>query len=196
MKIKPNDLTRPDKLLMRGIKTLSSLGHNLYTDQKTQAKAKAELTFIGEKKVEKVETQLFEYNSDSYTQKENFFDFEYIAEIPQEKNYWLNFHGLHEVPIIEQIGKIMNLDRLIIRHVLDTTLRPKVELDQDHLLLNIKSIIKDAEGELKVEHMSFLMGSNYLISFQEEKGDHFSSIRHKIASGIGFVRKRTIDYLF
>ncbi len=195
MKISPNELTRPDKLLIKGIKSLSSFGHNLYTNQKTQAKAKAELTFIGEKKVDKVESQIYEYDFESYDHNDNPKDFDYLTKVHAEKKLWLNFHGLHEVSLIEQVGKILNLDRLMIRHILDTTQRPKVEVDEDHLFLSIKSILKDQEGELDVEHISFLLGKNYLISFQEEKGDHFSNIRNKITEGIGFVRKRTIDYL-
>jgi magnesium transporter len=55
----PKDLTRPDKLLFKGIKTLTGIPRSMYTEQKTKAKAKAELAFIGEKKVEKVDTQLY-----------------------------------------------------------------------------------------------------------------------------------------
>jgi magnesium transporter len=99
------------------------------------------------------------------------------------------------VPLVEKIGDMLQLDRLMIRQILDTTQRPKVEIDEQHLFLNIKAILNDEHGALLVEHMSFVMGPNYLVSFQEEKGDHFESIRHKITEGVGFIRKRSIDYL-
>jgi magnesium transporter len=195
MKVNPKDLTRPDKLLMKGIHSLSSLSRNLYTNQKAAAKAKAELTFIGRKKLEKVLNQLYEYNLESYNHKENITDFNYLKSLGTEKNYWLNFHGIHEVPTIENIGKILQLDRLMVRYILDTTQRSKVELDEGYLFLSIKSILKIEAGELNVEHLSFILGPNFLVSFQEEKADHFESIRYKIKDGVGFIRKRTIDYL-
>jgi len=145
--------------------------------------------------VEKVETQLYEYNLDNFSKDDNLENFQLLSSIPPDRNVWINFQGIHEVQKIEQIGNILELDRLIIRHILYTTQRPKVELDQNLFFMSIKSILKEKEGSLKVEHLSFLLGPNFLISFQEEKGDHFSSIRNKIVEGIGFVRKRTIDFL-
>lgn len=195
MKVNPKEFKRPDKLLLKGIHTLSSLSRNLYTDQKTEAKAKAELTFIGKKKLEKVLNQLYEYNLESYNHKENMTDFSHLKLLDADKNHWLNFHGIHEVPIIEKIGEILQLDRLMVRYILDTTQRSKVELDEGYLFLSIKSILKIEAGELNVEHLSFILGPNFLISFQEEKADHFQSIRYKIQEGVGFIRKRSIDYL-
>lgn len=193
--MKPRDLARPDKLIIKGIRTLSSPSHNLYTDQKTEAKAKAELTFIGKKKMDKIRNQLYEYNLDIQTKRENLSDFKEIVTPSRDKNYWLNFHGIHDVKLIERIGKIINLDRLTIRQILDTTQRPKVEAEDDYLFLSIKSILKEKVGELKVEQISLILGTNYVITFQEEKGDHFESIRFKIKKGVGFIRKRSSDYL-
>ncbi len=34
-----------------------------------------------------------------------------------------------------------------------------------------------------------------MISFQEERGDHFKTIRAKITEGVGFIRQRSSDYL-
>jgi magnesium transporter len=191
----PKDLTRPDKLLFKGIKTLTGIPRSMYTEQKTKAKAKAELAFIGEKKVEKVDTQLYIFTPGNYTLEENLLGFPAFQTVQSDHNAWLNFHGLHEVPLVEKIGDMLQLDRLMIRQILDTTQRPKVEIDEQHLFLNIKAILNDEHGALLVEHMSFVMGPNYLVSFQEEKGDHFESIRHKITEGVGFIRKRSIDYL-
>lgn len=195
MKVNPKEFVRPDKLLLKGIHSLSSLSRNLYTDQKAEAKAKAELTFIGKKKLEQVHNQLYAYNLDNYSKKENLTEFSNLTSLDKEKNHWLNFHGIHEVPIIEKVGEILQLDRLLVRYILDTTQRSKVELDDGYLFLSIKSILKVEAGELNVEHLSFILGQNFLISFQEEKADHFESIRYKIKEGVGFIRKRTIDYL-
>ena len=190
-----SNLPQPNKLIIKGLHTLSSFSRNLYTTQKTQAKTKAELTFIGEKKMEKVQCQLFEYNLSEYSLNEQFNDFEILKTSPENKNYWLNFHGIHDAKVIEDIGEKLNIDRLVIRQILDTTLRPKVEEDKDYLSLNIKSILKKESNKLHTEQISFVLGTNHVISFQEEKGDHFESIRYRIKENVGFIRKRTSDYL-
>ena len=48
------DFTRPDKLITLGIRTLGGIGEGFYSSQKQEARAKAELTFIGDKRVEEV----------------------------------------------------------------------------------------------------------------------------------------------
>ena len=114
--MKPSDLSRPDQLILKGIRTLSSPVGNLYTNQKTQAKAKAELTFIGKKKMDKVQNQLYAYNLDKQSKRDNLSEFEELKDPSNEKNYWLNFHGIHDVKLIERIGKIINLVTFLIPH--------------------------------------------------------------------------------
>jgi magnesium transporter len=188
-------LKRPDKLLIQGIKSLTDLSSVLYSDQKNEAKAKAELAFIGEKKMNEVESQLYEYNRDFYSKKESIVDFSFIQSLGKSNNYWLNFHGIHDVKIVENVGKLIGLDRMTIRQILDTTQRPKVEEYDDYLFFSVKSIIKNDEGELNIEQLSFVLGVNCVISFQEEAGDHFEDIRNKLAEGLGSVRKKKTDYL-
>ncbi|MEO9804752.1 MAG: magnesium/cobalt transporter CorA [Reichenbachiella sp.] len=193
--MRASELIRPDKLILKGIKSLSDLSQNLYSDKKAEAKANAELTFIGEKKMDKVHNQLYEYNVDSVIKKKQLKNFEFIKSSSESKNYWLNFHGIHEVKIVRKIGELVNLDRLTIRQILDTTQRPKVEEYDQHLFFSVKSIIKEDLGELKIEQLSFILGAHYVISFQEEIGDHFEGTRNKLLEGLGFVRKKKSDYL-
>ena len=194
MKVNPRDLARPDKIFLKSFNTLSSLSRNLYSNQKAEAKAKAELTFIGEKKMEKAQNQLYEYNLNRYSIKENLKEFKGLKSPDTGSNYWLNFHGIHDVPIIEKVSKVLDLERLTIRQILDTTQRPKLELDDKNLVLSIKSILK-GEEDLKVEQISFILSHNFAITFQEEVGDHFNSIRYKIKESVGYIRRRTSDYL-
>jgi magnesium transporter len=55
--------------------------------------------------------------------------------------------------------------------------------------------LKDDELRLKVEQLSFVMGKNFIVSFQEEVGDHFEHIRNKMREDLGLVRKRDCDFL-
>lgn len=194
--MKPSDLARPDKLIFQGIKSLTnSMSIGFYADQKTEAKANAEITFIGEKKMDNVQSQLYNYDLDNVMVQENISKFEFLKEADRNKISWLNFHGIHDAEIIQSIGNVIDLDRLTIRQILDTTQRPKVEEYDQYLFFSVKSILKGEQGRLKMEHLSFVLGSNFLISFQEEKSDHFEGIRNKLMEGLGFARKKKSDYL-
>lgn len=185
----------PEKLLKDSFKTLTSFNLNFYSRLKSDSKRRAEITFIGEKKIQEVKTQLFEYNEDQCQLSEQLTSFESLKLSEAKKVYWLNFHGIHEVGLFEQLAEVLSLDRLTIRQLVDTTQRPKVEEYDNYILFSVKSILKDEAGRLKVEQLSFILGEHYIISFQEEKGDHFDNIRSKLKDNLGRIRKRKSDYL-
>ncbi|SHK04642.1 magnesium transporter [Reichenbachiella agariperforans] len=193
--MKDFDITRPDKLLFTGLKTLVSLPLTLYTDQKTKAKETGKVAFIGKKKVEEVTVQLYQYDAKMVDKRDVEGSMDYAAAFSNQKVSWVNVYGLHDVDIIEKIGKNLKLDRITQRQILDTTLRPKVDEYDTYLFFSIKSILKDGEESLKVEQLSFVLGRDYVVSFQEEEGDHFDHIRNKIVEKLGLIRTRKADFL-
>ena len=184
-----------DKGIFQGLKSLTNLNFGFYSKLRSDAKAKAELTFIGEKKVEKVRSQLFVYNEHDVKETEQLKDFSEFEKQRIDPNVlWLNFHGLHDIKLFEALGDCIGIDRFTLRQTLDTTQRPKVEENENYLFFSVKSILAK-NGQLHVEHLSFLLGKNYVVSFQEQKGDHFDHIRKKIRENLGMLRKKGSDYL-
>jgi magnesium transporter len=49
--------------------------------------------------------------------------------------------------------------------------------------------------QIDYEQISFVLGSNFLISFQEKEGDLFDGFRGRIQQDVGKVRKKNADYL-
>ncbi len=188
-------IRRPDKILASGLKSLTQLSSGLYSHEKTRAKGLAEITFIGEKKITEVKNQRYMFDQDGYALESDFKDYASLGSWASDKTYWLNTHGLHDVNNIQEIANNTDLDRLTIRQILDTTLRPKVEEYNHYLFFSIKSILKRSESELVIENLSFVLSTNYVLSFQEQEGDHFDYIRNKIETGIGLIRKNDADYL-
>lgn len=195
-------LKNPDEVLKKSLRGLTNItgsitgiDFNFYSKIKSEAKGKSELTFIGEKKMEEVQLQLFTYNAERCDESMNLDDYIRIQKNDTENNYWLNLHGIHDVNLMENIGKSLALERLTIRHLIDTTQRPKVDDYDDYIFFSVKSILKDESQQLKIEQLSFVLGKNYVISFQEEVGDHFDHIRTKLRDNLGLIRKRECDFL-
>lgn len=193
---------KPDEVLLKSLRSLTNItgsitgiNFNFYSKLKSEAKGKSELTFIGEKKMEEVKLQLFSYNEDNCIEKDAVSDFSVINSTDTTENYWLNIHGIHDVALIETIGKAMQFERLTVRQVVDTTQRPKVDDYEEYIFFSIKSILKDEDQQLNIEQLSFVMGKNYVVSFQEEISDHFDHIRHKLRENLGLIRKRSSDFL-
>lgn len=194
-------LKNPDEVLLKSLRSLTSItgsitgiNFNYYSQIKSEAKGKSELTFIGQKKVEEVKLQLFSYNEHSCAETDNITDYTLIDTSNQTQNYWLNLHGIHDVDLMEDIGEALGLERLTVRHLIDTTQRPKVDDFEEYVYFSVKSVLK-GEGQLKIEQLSFVLGKNFVVSFQEEAGDHFEHIRNKMRESLGLIRKRECDFL-
>ena len=48
---------------------------------------------------------------------------------------WINIDGIHQIEIIEKIGKHFNLHPLILEDIMNTEQRPKLEDFEDYVFL-------------------------------------------------------------
>ena len=195
-------LKNPDEVLLKSLRSLTEItgsitgiDFNFYSKLKSESKGKSEFTFIGEKKVEEVKLQLFTYNEDVCNETCDKADYERIDKNLLNNNYWLNLHGIHDVNLIETICNTLGMESLTVKQIVDTTQRPKMEDYDDYIFFSIKSISKNDFNQLYIEQLSFVLGKNYLISFQEEVGDHFNYIRQRMRDNLGLVRKKECDFL-
>ena len=103
---------------------------------------------------------------------------------------WLNIDGLHDVEIIDKIGNHYDIHPLVLEDILNTGQRPKIEVFDDYIFIVIKMLTFD-EKEFKItsEQVSIILGKNFVISFQEQPGDIFDSLRERIRKGKGRIRK-------
>lgn len=149
-------------------------------------------TGIGEQKSALM--QLFKYNSVEINEFKNFG----ISELPSfddnESVYWLNVYGIEDVDSVVAICKKYNIHNLAIQDILDVNQRPKFQEYDDFLFLTIKSIVPFSE-EILTEQISFVIGANFLISFQEKQSDYFDHLRFRLREKKGIIRERTADYL-
>jgi magnesium transporter len=111
---------------------------------------------------------------------------------------WLNVDGIHEPAVVEGIGQQYHLHPLLLEDVMNSQQKPKVEeYDGSYLFATMKMLHFNVQGqELESEHLSFILGKNYLISFQEErKEDLFKPILDRIEASAGKTRRNGPDYL-
>jgi len=109
---------------------------------------------------------------------------------------WINIDGIHQLDIIEKIGKHFHLHPLILEDIVNTEQRPKMEDFEDYIFSVLKMLYYDEkENETKAEQISLILGTNFVISFQETAGNVFDPIRERIRNGKGRIRKMGADYL-
>lgn len=108
---------------------------------------------------------------------------------------WINIDGI-DLDVIKKLDAHYGIHSLVTEDIATPDQRPKVEDYGDYQFLVFRMIYieKDTE-EIHAEQISLLLGSNYVISFQETVGDVFDPIRERIRHAGGRVRKMGADYL-
>jgi len=154
------------------------------------------IVHIGNKRDEKIKITILDYSEAKFQEKEVKSVGECYPDKDKSTVTWINIDGVHEMKVIEEIGKHFNLHPLILEDIVDTDQRPKIKDYGDYIFIILKMLYGDKKGNaIKVEQVSLILGKNYIISFQEREGDVFNFIRERIRNDIGRIRKLGADYL-
>ncbi|RZS93545.1 magnesium/cobalt transporter CorA [Aquimarina brevivitae] len=153
------------------------------------------VVYVGDKSASDLYIEVFDYNEEDLVEKE-LKNITEVWEFDTSSNVtWININGLSHVETIEQIGKHYNWHPLMLEDIANTRQRPKIDEYEEYLYVVLKMLYFTHEGALAVEHISFVVGEDYVVSFQEMDGDVFSEIRERLRSGKGRIRKMNADYL-
>lgn len=154
------------------------------------------LVHIGERIVDAPRITVIEYDDEVYSCRE-VTDLTSCRSFPDRDTVtWINVDGLHEVKGIESLGAIFGVHPLVLEDVVNTRQRPKLEEYEDSLFVVLKMLDVDPKTDLiMVEQVSLVLGKNFVITFQERRGDVFEPVRDRIERSLGKIRKLKADYL-
>jgi magnesium transporter len=152
--------------------------------------------YVGERKDEKVKISIIDYDETQCQEKEAKTIEECFPFKDSPTVTWINIDGIHEVHIIEKIGKHFDLHPLIMEDIVNTEQRPKMEDFGHYVYVVLRMLYFNEEAhEVQGEQVSLILGQNIVISFQEKEGDIFNPIRERIRNNKGRIRKMGADYL-
>ena len=163
---------------------------------KKKGLAPGTLVFVGGQKEYDVGVTLIEYDEKNLSEKkieniEDCFPCRDSAAV-----CWINVNGIHELELIEKLGRHFNLHPLLLEDVVNTDHRPKLEDYDDYLFIVLKMLFYDKEEEeIKAEQVSLILGRGYVISLEESKKDVFESVRERLRKNKGHLRQKGADYL-
>ncbi len=162
----------------------------------TVGQAPGTLIYTGKKTEEKVHVELYSYDQDEIAVAADQ-DFETIkGNYHEGRVNWINVSGLHNVALIEKVGQHFKLHPLLLEDVVHVDQRPKTEDFGDYLFFTIKVFHKKSADETDFEHISFVLGQDFIICFQENAIDNFDLIRDRLKKSFGKIREKKADYLF
>src|SRR4030042_1812306 len=155
------------------------------------------LVHIGEKRAGEPKITLIDYDEANFQERDVKTVEECFSFREKPTVTWINVEGVHQVEVVEKLGNCFGLHPLVLEDILNTDQRPKMEIYGDYIYIVVKMLYgSDPNRLVEAEQVSLILGSNFVISFQEGKeGDVFNPVRERIRSGKGLIQKMGSDYL-
>jgi magnesium transporter len=153
------------------------------------------IIYTGERAKTKLFLEAFDYTTNNCIEKElnaveDTFAFKLTDSIT-----WININGLNHVEDIGKLGKHYELHPLVLEDVVNIAQRPKIDEYENYIFVVLKMLYYDKNQTIVSEQVSFVLGKNYVLSFQESEGDVFDTVRNRIRQAKGRVRNMQADYL-
>lgn len=152
--------------------------------------------FVGERRCDQARLDLFLYDADALEEINEATLEDCRQARARQGVLWINVSAVHDIALIEALGQEFDLHPLTMEDIANTSHRPKWEEFPDYAFLALKMVQRRRDGQgVQVEHVTLILGDRYVLSFLEDSGDVFESVRERIRRGAGRVRRMGADYL-
>ena len=143
------------------------------------------------------EIVLIDYNPNQAIRLTNLTPEDCAAYLDTESVSWIEVLGLGSQDILQRLGQVFNLHPLVLEDIVNVPQRPKLEEYQEHLVIITQMVMPKERAEgFWIEQVSFILGTNYLLTVQEEpERDCFERVRARIRRNQGLIRQGGTDYL-
>ena len=163
---------------------------------KKAGSAPGTLIHIGEKKTAATKIRLMGYDGENLLEQtvDNIGNVFPLRDTPTRT--WINIDGLHDIAMMEKLGRHFGVHPLTLEDIVNTGQRPKMEVFDGYVYVVLKMLYyRKEENEIRSEQVSLIFGEGWIISFQEADGDIFEPVRERIRKGRSRIRKAGCDYL-
>ncbi|MBN1614893.1 MAG: magnesium and cobalt transport protein CorA, partial [Deltaproteobacteria bacterium] len=154
------------------------------------------LVHVGKRFHDTTKITAMDYDADGFTERQiqSMEECRPFKDSPEVT--WIDIAGIHDVPLLEELGTLFGLHPLIMEDILNTDQRPKMEDNGDYIYVVLRSF-NGTGGIVEgfAEQISIVLGPRFVITLREREGNLLDPIRERIRNGKGRIRKRGTDYL-
>jgi len=136
---------------------------------------------------------VFAYGPEGYAEKKIKQVGDIAAYLNKWPVTWVNVDGLGDAEILEQLADIFCIHVLALEDIIYVHQRAKVEAYRDNQFIVARMV--SLGKKVETEQVSFFLGTNYVLTFQERAGDCFNPVRERIRKGGHRIRSTGADYL-
>ena len=159
------------------------------------------LVYFGDEgSMETIHINLINYNKDSLEESKSS-TLQKCVQSTQKKGEvtWVEFEGLSDKKIIEEIGNQFGIHQLLLEDVLNMDHRPKIEVINNMLFAIIKIVSlqkKNNQPDVQTAQASIFFGDGFVLSFCDKKNNIFEPVKERIRNSVWKIRTKKADYLF
>jgi magnesium transporter len=153
------------------------------------------LVYVGSERNQMPGITVYHYDQASCDKEQLVVDFDWSQFSQKKEKAWITIDGIHDPNLISALGRFFNIDQLTLEDIMNTRSRPKLEVNEHYHFACLKALDIKPDFPLVLEQFSILILDNVVISFQEQNGDSFHNLRHKLENGIGKIRQSNSFYL-
>jgi magnesium transporter len=155
------------------------------------------LFYVGRQRIGPIILSAIDYNAESITERGNLKLEELHGYVSSENVTWVNVDGVHDTDSIGLIAEYFGLHPITAEDIVQTRERPKIDINEDYIYLNLKMIsLLDGDENFDLEQVSLVLSNKFVLCFQEKSEDILEPLRIRIRQAAGRIRRKKADYLF
>jgi magnesium transporter len=136
------------------------------------------------------------YDAAGYDEREVVTIEEAFPAPGEERTLWIDVDGVHDLGVLERVGRRFGLHPLLLEDIAHTEQRPKLESYGDHLFMDLNVLhLHEGSDEINAEQISLVLGGNWLLSFNESPQPWARLLRNRLKADKAHCRKGGPDYL-
>ena len=162
----------------------------------TAFQAPGTTVFVGQQRRERASIDIIQYSAGAIWECHEADLATCLTSLVGPTVSWINVNGVHDTGLIEELGDAFDLHPLTREDIANTSQRPKWEEFGDYGFLAMKMLDDGGPARgVTIEHVSLILGPNWVLSFLEDEGDVFESVRQRLRTDSGRLRTMPADYL-
>lgn len=134
------------------------------------------------------------FNEEACDQK--VYDQPHVLNVVEDRVQWIHVSGLSDTFTIDAISQSFGLSLPMLQDILNARHIAKVEESNGVLFAVLDAYHYGDNGKLIRQHQAFVLGENWVLSFEEGEGKRFEPVEKALMEGLGQVRKHGADFLF
>ncbi len=136
------------------------------------------------------------YSRDAVREEEIDDPYDLRRYVEADETAWVNVRGFGNEQKLWEVAEIFGLHALTLESATNIPQRANAELSADHLKVIARLPVARSDGTLDTPQVCFILGRNWLVTFQDHQLGLFDPVRERVRAGIGPIREQGPDYLF